>query len=307
MIDVIVLLFVLTLLSWLVYCDAVLLRRRAQISYDAVMKFPPIVWGLGTPLLLAVALPFYLVLRQKWRKEAGSVLAFNPVSDALGVALQWFCGVLYFMIALKGLAFLVPELKQELMEMIISIIFSSGWIIFLIYKTARHYPGFGFKEAIAWRKPKPSFLKAALGAAALGVFFAVVSSYILVTRPESPSTPLSEALEANQSSLLMVIFLVLAVMVAPLVEEIIFRGYLFGVLDAARGRTTAIVVVALLFGLMHMDQYWGDWEAIALVTLLGLAMTIVRSLTGSVIASVITHYVYNGLVTVLPVVILGYR
>ena len=252
-------------------------------------------------ILMIAALPVYLVFRRRWKK------GLNPVSDGFGVILQWTCGMVFFVMVLKGIEYNSAYIQEGLMEMIISVVFSSAFMIFLIYRTARHGSGPGFKRAVAWEKPQPSLAQAAVLAVALGVVFAVISSFILTTRLVNPSTPLSEALDQNQSSVLMVVFLILAILVAPLLEEIVFRGYFFGVIKAAWGTTAAVVVIALLFGLMHVDQYWGDWTAITLVTILGFVMTILRSSTESVIPGVITHYVYNGLVTVLPIVMMGYK
>ena len=100
------------------------------------------------------------------------------------------------------------------------------------------------------------------------------------------------------------IFLATAVLLAPLGEEIIFRGYFFRVLSVVKGPVWSAVIIALSFGLLHVEQYWGDWLAIGVVALLGVVLTLLRMWTQSTIASAVLHYVYNGGVTLLPIIFL---
>lgn len=50
--------------------------------------------------------------------------------------------------------------------------------------------------------------------------------------------------------------LLIVVVVAPLIEEVLFRGYVFGSLKG-RSRTTAYVVSCLLFAFLHVWQFVG--------------------------------------------------
>ena len=97
----------------------------------------------------------------------------------------------------------------------------------------------------------------------------------------------------------------MAICIAPLIEEIVFRGYFFHVLEEWIGVQKAIYVIALTFAFLHVGQYWGDWLAIIMVTVLGFALTLLRAWSGSTIASVITHYVYNGGVTIIPIIMIA--
>jgi len=140
---------------------------------------------------------------------------------------------------------------------------------------------------------------------ALGLFFALCSSTITVMRQVQPQTPLNEIVEATQSIHLILIFLFVAVCIAPLIEEIIFRGYFFRVLEEWIGVQKTVYVIALTFALLHVGQYWGDWLAILMVTVLGFTLTLLRAWSGSTMASVITHYVYNGSVTIIPIIMIA--
>lgn len=88
---------------------------------------------------------------------------------------------------------------------------------------------------------------------------------------------------------------ILAVLTAPIVEEVVYRGILYTALESRAGDVTSIVVVALLFGVVHMPQYQGSWAAIAAVLALSLVLTLLRAATGKLLPCVATHFVFNGI------------
>jgi hypothetical protein len=124
-------------------------------------------------------------------------------------------------------------------------------------------------------------------------------------RPVQPQTPLNEIFDTAQSVSLILVFFFLAVCIAPLIEEIIFRGYFYRVIKERVGAKKTIYLIALTFAFFHVGQYWGDWMAIAMVTLLGFTLTILRAWTGTTVASVITHYVYNTGVMIIPIIMIA--
>jgi membrane protease YdiL (CAAX protease family) len=85
------------------------------------------------------------------------------------------------------------------------------------------------------------------------------------------------------------------VLVAPLVEETVFRGFLYPVIARRLGIAAGVAITGTLFGLMHAAQLWGGWGQIALLILVGVVLTWVRARTGTVAASYFVHLGYNGL------------
>jgi membrane protease YdiL (CAAX protease family) len=84
------------------------------------------------------------------------------------------------------------------------------------------------------------------------------------------------------------LILVAAVIVAPLGEELLFRGAIFGTLARAGGVGLPIVGSAALFGLMHLTP---GHAAAAFVSGLGLGW--MRAVTGSVWPCVVAHALNN--------------
>ena len=91
------------------------------------------------------------------------------------------------------------------------------------------------------------------------------------------------------------IFAVFGIGVAPLFEEIIFRGFLFKVLYEMRGPKVAVPVTAVLFALLHVPQLWGSWAGVALIFVVGYILSLVRERSNSLIPSLIMHTSYNAM------------
>lgn len=88
------------------------------------------------------------------------------------------------------------------------------------------------------------------------------------------------------------------VVVAPIAEEAIFRGYLYGKLRKTVPIWAAILVTSLLFGLLHMKWDGGLIAGINVgldVFILSIVMCGLRDVTGSIWAGVILHMMKNGL------------
>lgn len=86
-----------------------------------------------------------------------------------------------------------------------------------------------------------------------------------------------------------------AVATAPLVEELIYRGVLYSAIERAAGVGIAVAVVTLMFAGVHVFQYSNNIGVIAVITMLSLALTIIRAYSGSVFPPFIVHLVFNGI------------
>ncbi len=91
---------------------------------------------------------------------------------------------------------------------------------------------------------------------------------------------------------------ILSVTLAPLMEELFFRGFLYPVLARSLGLPAAVFVTAVGFALLHGAQLMFSWGPVLVIFLVGLILTMVRAKTNSVAASVLIHMAYNGTITV---------
>lgn len=91
---------------------------------------------------------------------------------------------------------------------------------------------------------------------------------------------------------------IISVTVAPLMEELFFRGFLYPVLARRWGVGMSIFLTSALFGLLHGAQLGYSW-AVLIIFLVGVVLTVVRAVTKSVAASFLTHVGYNGTLSLL--------
>ena len=170
-----------------------------------------------------------------------------------------------------------------------------GFAILYLYLMLLARTAAPFWPSIGWREMRPGAGKirdSALQFLAGGAVLALVVSFAGGFLNSKETLPIEELLKARVS---MVLFGVLGVLVAPLVEETIFRGFLYPVIARRLGIAAGIAITGALFGLMHAAQLWGGWGQIALLILVGVVLTWVRARTGTVAASYFVHLGYNGL------------
>jgi uncharacterized protein len=106
-----------------------------------------------------------------------------------------------------------------------------------------------------------------------------------------------QAFQKTGSWPLRVILSLYAAIVAPLVEEIMFRGFLYCVLKRFTDSYFAGLTTALLFGVVHMHV-----ATLGPLTALGLVLVVAYELTGSLLVPVGIHALFNTLNLVLMVV-----
>jgi len=86
----------------------------------------------------------------------------------------------------------------------------------------------------------------------------------------------------------------LAIVVAPIAEETLFRGYLYGVARKYVGRLWAMMVTALLFAGVH-----GHLPSLAGLFLFALFLTILYEKSGSLWVPVCIHALFNGVTVIV--------
>jgi len=90
----------------------------------------------------------------------------------------------------------------------------------------------------------------------------------------------------------MTCFVLLALLLPPL-EEMYYRGFLFPIIEKRLGAVPAVLIVIVWFGAAHALQSLDDLIAVPIVVVLGSVLTIQRHVTGSLTASLVTHWSYN--------------
>ncbi|CAN5836286.1 hypothetical protein BH24ACT5_BH24ACT5_15010 [soil metagenome] len=97
---------------------------------------------------------------------------------------------------------------------------------------------------------------------------------------------------------LVVSLVVAAVLIAPIVEEVVFRGLVLRGLLSVMGAPLAVVIQGVLFGAAHIAPSAG-WDNLGLVVILsvvGCGFGLGAYLTRRTGPSMIAHAIYNGVV-----------
>src|SRR6516165_8891012 len=174
-------------------------------------------------------------------------------------------------------------------------------IFFFLYVTLSVLRGRSFWESLGWRSlktrpgelPRNPLVYFASGCG-LSLFVAIVSA-----RMKAPENlPMVELFKYRQVGLM---FMAMAVLVAPLVEETLFRGYLYPLFARSFGVWPGILLTGVLFGLMHGAQLGWTWSLVTILIGVGIVFTLVRARTGSVFASYLMHLGYNSLISFFAV------
>lgn len=148
-----------------------------------------------------------------------------------------------------------------------------------------------FRRVIGWRpiEHRPFFYGASYCAAGVLLAFTVGLASHVMSMPDQP-TPFEDLLRDPSSLLLVAAF---GIAIAPVVEELIFRGFVFSVFERAHGRLAAVVITAGSFSLIHGPQYGWHWQILVLLFYVGIVFGAVRAKTRSIVPPTIIHAAYN--------------
>lgn len=145
-------------------------------------------------------------------------------------------------------------------------------------------------EAVRWNVPaRPqTWGFAVIAGAALAAISDV--GQLALHRWIPDSLPITEFFKDRPSALLLGAF---GILVAPLMEELLFRGFLYPALARWTGTVVSVIITSSAFTLLHGAQLGYSWAPLLLIFVVGLTLTITRVRTNSVATCVIVHMTYN--------------
>ena len=198
-----------------------------------------------------------------------------------------------FIVAVPMLIILGSDtLKIPLIATIFSVLVYSLSFIFLLF-TLKHIKPLknsvtrnelGFKDLVTFSD---------IGLAIVGFFGYLVFSAILTALfsvfPWFNLTENQPLLYSTLISPLNKVFAAIAlVVVGPILEEVIYRGLIYGKLRKKHSLITSILIVSILFGFLH-----GQWNVGVDVFALSVVACLMRETTGTIYAGIILHILKN--------------
>jgi membrane protease YdiL (CAAX protease family) len=151
--------------------------------------------------------------------------------------------------------------------------------------------GLPTRWAFALRRPSSWRLAAGLDAAALVVVLVVNGVVSQFTNPGKEQGLIPNKWEPAHAAAFFANAAVVIIL-APISEELVFRGLGFRLLEPY-GRWTAILGVGFTFALVH-----GLVDAFPVLFVFGTALAYIRARTGSVYPTMILHATFNALAIV---------
>jgi len=108
-----------------------------------------------------------------------------------------------------------------------------------------------------------------------------------------------------RGSAAVVVMTLSTVVVAPLVEELLFRGVLFNAIERFAPAWFTVLLIALAFGVLHVLTYGDDWYTIFQAIVAGLILGGLRAWTRSLWPSILFHTTNNLYATIQAVVLVN--
>jgi membrane protease YdiL (CAAX protease family) len=162
-----------------------------------------------------------------------------------------------------------------------------------------------YRAAIGWRRGQGIFREVGAGIlgyiAGLPLLLCAAVIVMMLSRyaGKMPVHPI--IYEVSRGPLYLLLWFLLACVWAPVVEETLFRGALFGYLRRHVSWFVSGISSAILFAIVHPQ----GWIGVPLIAAIGFTLSAIREWRGSIIASMSAHALNNGSVLLLLILALN--
>jgi membrane protease YdiL (CAAX protease family) len=241
----------------------------------------------------------------------GSLSAASQPFSGAGAGVPWTLGdigkaigiiILGTIVASVPPAFLAAEIagSQDIEDDPTALTIALGASVFLelfLLGTALHFSvrKYGLSVAsLGWKRPDRGGFWLTVGLTLALVIGAFSISFVYFAALDAvgitPDTDLPE--QVYQSPGPLIVIAVLSLGFAPLMEETFFRGFVFGGLRYRWGALPAALASGLLFAVAHIGNP-GSLYLVPPVALIGALFAWGYVASGSLLASVLAHFVFN--------------
>lgn len=142
-------------------------------------------------------------------------------------------------------------------------------------------------SSLGWVKSSVAAWQALLGGCILSIVVGLLGAAIRTPKVESPFD------RFLHSPGWLLIFGVFAVVLGPVFEEVVFRGFIQPLLSRDLGQAGGVLLTGAAFGLLHGPEYSGSWHYVLLITFVGVCLGTLRSWSRSLIPAVYMHAGFN--------------
>ncbi len=215
---------------------------------------------------------------------------YGPLALVIGLVAGVIGGVIAVLVVEGGAAARSGTLTPAATD-IATVIQDLGFVGAAVFLAAQAGPvrpaQFGLVAPRSWWRA----LGVALGAA---VAFIVISGiYFSLLHTSGQEKEFVKEIGGNAGTISVLAVCVLTTIVAPICEELLFRGFVFRSLSNWRGPWPAAVITGILFGLVHGLS--APAVDLAPLALLGFLLCVVYYRTGSLYLCILVHAVNNAI------------
>ncbi|MBV9499598.1 MAG: CPBP family intramembrane metalloprotease [Acidobacteriaceae bacterium] len=213
---------------------------------------------------------------------------FWGYSDLGLVLLLVAFGLLVLIVIDGAIEFADPRLRVDYTPLVLPTNMAAYLVVYLALKLVlgSRY-GKPVFSSLGWKRTRLNLLLVGAGGVALAFALSALASLLHTPKVETPfealtNTPFSFAF-----------LTITAVLIAPLFEELFFRGFIQPLLCRSLGIVAGIGVTAALFGALHAPEYSDKWQYAFTVLLAGVAFGVMRQWTKSIIPGTVMHGCFN--------------
>lgn len=298
--------------------EAVLEERLGSLSQLIVSKYDPgakdkliskqeklfktflLIIGLGTAFTFLAVLSFLFYGIQFLRRKLVGTLKIDLESDTL---IEMFCLYLVWMIAGSYLATeLFPsDSLEKILKVQAVVILSSllllGWPYLRGKSTLKLLFGNGFSLRSFFRELIASPFRYTAYLLPFLILMILYSQTLLLLGIdiESVSHPIAPILGNNNGQNTFFLVLFIAAVCAPLVEEVMFRGALYGWLRSKLSLWPCLFISGFIFAVVHPQGPIGVFP----LCIIGMFFAVLREWRGNFVAPMLAHAIHNGLIVTI--------
>ncbi|HEY6222680.1 MAG TPA: CPBP family intramembrane glutamic endopeptidase [Gemmatimonadales bacterium] len=170
-----------------------------------------------------------------------------------------------------------------------------GGALLVVYMTRRFFTGTPRREAYEdlglTRASPQNYLLAAILGISLALVYVFLAIHFLHPGHKPPVGLFARA--AAGGGFPRVLLAILAVVIAPPIEEFLFRGAMYAGFEKTWGRSTAVLLVTVTFVLLHVSEVRTFWPGLVGIATTALVLAAVRVRSGSLGPPIMLHAYYN--------------
>ena len=225
----------------------------------------------------------------------GEEIAPPPVREPLWeyTDLALMIGLLFTSIAVivlvcGVLSFAIPGLRDDPTPLLLPMQLALYVFVYIcFYLIFKFRYGKSVFASLGWRRTSSHPLVLVISGGVLALAVSALAALIHTPQVKSPID------EITKTPLSLALFGIMAVTIAPLFEELFFRGFIQPLFSRTFGMAAGVVLTAVLFGGLHAPEYSWAWQYALAVSIAGVAFGWLRARTQSIIPSTIMHGGYN--------------